>query len=1162
MYRNADELCLIYTHKFMKKAIYKLLIVASYSCIGMLGQLLLVGLCLAHSVDAQVKSVHEVVIETHYAHASLAEVFADIEAKTDFIFTFDRDDPFLINRYSMPDTKTTVADILKRLSRDYRLAFRQTNNNISTRKQAPEEPMAAPVMEVMIQVSGTVTAAADGEGLPGVNVLVKGSSTGTVTDISGAYSISTTGEDEVLVFSSIGYLTQEVPLNGRTVIDVAMSEDVQSLEEIVVIGYGTQRSKDVTGAVATVDQEAIENVPVSSIDQKMVGQVAGVQIQQVSGAPGGGTSVKIRGSGSLGAGNEPLYVVDGMPYSSDMNQTLNPLSFLDPNTIESITVLKDASSTAIYGSRGANGVIMITTKKGSYEQMRVNVSSMYGVQQVPQRGRPDLLNQRQFAQLQRDRIDIAVRQTENREPTLADYPEEYRDLEGLTGDGTDWYDLLLRTAPIQNHNVSVLKGTKDSRINANLSYFKQDGVLRHTGLERFSGKIGFESNLSEAVKVGASIQPTYVNQDRASTNQNRGDVLGVSLWANPISSPYNEDGSLNPYIVAPQSSYHSAWSFANPLFILQETTQSQKTFQNLGIAFAEWEIIPDLRVRSSLNTILESARYFGYVPSSVGAPNRPPTPGTGRSSNERRSSFNWLIENTLNYDKTFGNHQINALLGYTTQKFTSNRVELNASPFANDLIRTINAAQAIETWNEEVNEWSMISYLGRVNYAFNDRYLLTATFRSDGSSRFGSENRYALFPSVAAAWRVSEEAFFDNVDAVDDLKLRVSYGKSGNNNIGNYAHLAEITSGAYIFGNTQVTAASVGLPNPFLTWEESDQIDIGLDARLLDSRISLGLDYYRRKSVNMLLEDVIPAITGFSEQTINQGSVRNSGLEIAVGGYPLSGELSWSINANMAINRNKILSLNDNSVRILAGNNDGNPTHVSVVGKPIGQFFGFVLEGVYTPEDMENPDVIKTAQVYEGNVKYRDVDGDGVVNDVLDYTIIGNPHPDFIFGLTNNLSYKNLDLGIIINGQYGGQVMNGFRQSVDNLQGFFNVSQEWENRWRSREQPGDGIHSGVPILKPSWGHRVSTLWVEDASYLRIANVTLGYTLPESLIGRTGFIKGSRVYLTVQNLAMFTRYGGANPEAQAVNRDNTLAPGFDMTSYPLSRTTSVGINLSF
>ena len=747
--------------------------------------------------------------------------------------------------------------------------------------------MVAPVVAT---ITGTVTAATDGGELPGVNVLVKGSSVGTVTDVNGTYSINVANGDDVLVFSSIGYLTQEIAVNGRSTIDIALAEDVQSLEEIVVIGYGTQRSKDVTGSVATVDQQAIENVPVASIDQKMVGQVAGVQIQQVSGAPGAGTSVKIRGSGSLGAGNEPLYVVDGMPYSTDMSQSLNPLSFIDPNTIESITVLKDASSTAIYGSRGANGVVMITTKKGAYEQMQVNVSSMVGLQQAPQRGRPDLLNRRQFAELQRDRIGIAVRQVENREPVLTDYPEEYRDLESLTGDGTDWYGMLLQTAPIQNHNVSILKGTKDSRINASLGYFKQDGVLRHTGVERYSGKIGIESNLSEAIKVGVSLQPTFISQNRTNTNQNRTDVIGISLWANPISTPYDENGQLKPYVVVPQSSYHSAWSFPNPLFVLRETELSQKTFQNLGIAFAEWNILPNLRFKSSLNTILESSQFYSYNPSTVATPNRPPTPGTGQSINARGNSFNWLIENTVNYDKTFGDHQINALLGYTTQRFKSNNIVLNASPFSNDLVRTINAAQAIDTWGEVVEEWSMISYLGRVNYAYQDRYLLTATFRSDGSSRFGSENRYALFPSVAAAWRVSEEPFFDGIELIDELKLRVSYGKSGNNNIGNYAHLAEIGYGAYAFGDRQVTAASVGLPNPFLTWEESDQIDVGVDVELLDRRVSLAVDYYRRESNNMLLDDVIPAITGFNNQTINQGSVRNSGLEIAVGGYPLTGK--------------------------------------------------------------------------------------------------------------------------------------------------------------------------------------------------------------------------------------------------------------------------------
>ena len=354
----------------------------------------------------------------------------------------------------------------------------------------------------------------------------------------------------------------------------------------------------------------------------------------------------------------------------------------------------------------------------------------------------------------------------------------------------------------------------------------------------------------------------------------------------------------------------------------------------------------------------------------------------------------------------------------------------------------------------------------------------------------------------------------------------------------------------------------MGLSNPFLTWEESDQVDGGVDLELLNNRVSLTVDVYNRISKNMLLNDVIPAITGFNTQVVNKGNVRNRGLEVALGVRPLIGALKWDINANIAFNRNKVLSLNDKGDRILSGNNDNNPTHVTVVGQPIGQFFGFVLDGVYSDADIANPALIKTTQVYAGNPKYRDINGDGVINDFLDYTLIGNPYPKFIFGLTNNVTYKRFNLGIIVNGQQGGQVMNGLRQTVDNLQGFFNVRQAWTNRWRSTANPGDGMLYGVPKLTPSWGHRVNSSWVEDASFLRISNLSLGYSFPDNLVKKTGFVSGCRFYLTVQNLAIFTKYEGANPEAQSRDINNTLSPGFDISSYPLARTTSIGVNLQF
>ncbi|WP_339703067.1 TonB-dependent receptor [Algoriphagus aquimarinus] len=1143
----------------INKSILLLLQMTKYTLYGFLFQMLVLNVVLAHTIKAQ--KIDEVYVKVSFDEEKLLNVLHEVERQTEFQFTIHENETYLNQKVSVEANKISVEDLLKEIGSQTGLNFQQVNRNISM-WLAPRKGETKNVLTPIeaINVSGLVSDKT-GAPLPGVTIIVEGTTSGTVSDIDGKYSIDAEAGD-VLVFSFIGFSQQKVTIGNQAEINVIMLEDERALDEVVVVGYGTQRKEDVTGSVASVNEKTIKDLPVSSVDQKMIGQVAGVQIQQVSGAPGAGTSIKIRGSGSLGAGNEPLYVVDGMPYSSGMNQSLNPLMFIDPNNIESITILKDASSTAIYGSRGANGVIMITTKKGTYNQTNITFSAMAGVQQVPQKGRPNMLNKREFAQLQRDRIDLEVDLRENREATLEDYPEEYRNLDALTGRGTDWYDLILRDAPIQDYNFNLQKGTEDSRINFSLGYFNQQGVLKETGIERFSTKLGIETDIASNLKLGVSIQPTYISQQRANTNLNREDVLGVSIWANPISTPYDENGNLKPYVVAPQSKFHSAWSFANPLYVLQEMTTEQKSFQNLGLAFLEWSILPNLRFRSSLNTILEASKYFQYVPSTVGGSNRPPTAGTGNSTNTRYNSFNWLVENTVNYDLSFGDHSFNSLLGYTIQRFNSNNINLNASPYPNDLITTINAAQAINSWGEAVNEWSMISYLGRINYSFKERYLFTATFRADGSSRFGSDNRFAIFPSLAGAWRVSEEEFFKDISWIDNLKLRVSYGKSGNNNIGNYAHLANISAGSYVFGNTQVTGSSVGISNPGLTWEESNQIDVGLDFDFFNSRAFFMIDYFRRRSNSMLLEDVIPAITGFNSQTINQGSVQNTGIEISLGGTPIAGEFNWNISGNIAFNRNEVLSLNDNTVRILSGNNDGNPTHISVVGKPIGQFFGFVLEGVYTPEYLSQPGVVNSPQVYEGNVKYKDVNGDGFINDVLDYTIIGNPHPDFIFGLTNNFSYKNFDLGVIVNGQVGGQVMNGLRQTTDNLQGFFNVDRDWEARWRSTENPGDGIHSGVPKLKPSWGHRVSTLWVEDASYMRIANMTLGYTIPSSLSDKMKVLKSSRLYFTVQNLATFTNYKGANPEGQAANQNNTLAPGFDMTSYPLSRTMSLGINLSF
>lgn len=1127
--------------------------------------LLLVGVSYAYPSKAQEYLNRRLTLRAD--NQEIKKVLSDIEKSTEVRFVYSSQVIGSSLKVSIQKSNVTLGEVLENLLKPLKIGYELVGRKIILSSKFPTPDRASswlnsiPVVVPKQLVRGTVVDETGG-GLPGVSVVIRGTTRGTTTNVEGKFELDTPDGETTLVFSFVGYKSQEVVLGGQTSLKITMEPESKALNEVVVVGYGTQRAKDVTGAVATINQDIIKDLPVATLDQKMIGQVAGVQITQPSGSPGGGTSVRIRGSGSLGAGNEPLYVVDGMPYSAGLNQNLNPLLLINPNDIESINILKDASSTAIYGSRGANGVIIITTKKGTYNKTNVTMSAMTGVQTVPQKGRPDLMGQRDFAEYQRNRIDIAVRRAENRASTLNDYPVEYRDLDKLQGKGTDWYDLLLRDAAIHDYNVSVQKGSEDSRVDFSLGYFKQDGVLQYTGVERYSAKLSMETGIGKALTVGATIQPTFINQTRTNTNSNREDVLGVANWANPVASPYDENGNLLAYVRSPQSKYHSAWSFANPLFVLRETTQNQTQFQNLGSAYVEWRILPDLVARTSLNTIWSTSKFSQFIPSTIGGSNRPPVPGTGQATDNRGENFDWLVENTLTYNKAFGNHRINVLGGYTAQKFTSNNLNIGASPYANDLIQTINAAQTISSWNQNINDWSIISYLGRINYGFRDKYLLTATIRSDGSSRFGANNRYATFPSIAGAWRVSEEDFLKDNQTISSLKLRASYGTSGNNNIGNYRHLASINAGSYVFANNLVTASFVGLANPFLTWEESSQIDAGVDVELFKSNLLLTIDFYNRKSSNMLLNDVIPSITGFNSQIVNKGNVRNRGLEISLGGSPIAGALRWDVNANIAFNRNVVLSLNDNSDRILSGNNDGNPTHVSVVGKPIGQFFGFINDGIYTKADIENPAIIKSPQVYEGNPKYRDTNGDGIVSDLLDYAIIGNPQPNFTFGFSNNFSYKRFTLGVIINGQQGGQVMNGLRQSVDNLQGFFNVRSAWVDRFRSTEDPGSGVLSGVPKLAPSWGHRVNSIWVENASFLRIANVNFGYSLPDELMRKTGFIRSARIYASIQNLAMFTKYEGANPEAQSRDINNTLSPGFDMSSYPLSRTSSVGISVTF
>lgn len=1009
------------------------------------------------------------------------------------------------------------------------------------------------------RVTGKVTDKNDGSPIPGVTIKVKGSNAGTTSNSNGEYVLQT-NKEATLTFSYVGYDELSLQVNGQSALSAVLVPNNQRLDEIVVIGYGTTTKKDATGAVATLSAAQIKDIPVSSVDQKLKGQIPGVQISTTTGTPGGGTSIKIRGSGSIGAGDNPLFVVDGYPISNTSGQVSNPLNVINPNDIESITVLKDASSTAIYGSRGSNGVIVITTKQGTRGAPAVNVSAYTGVQTVPQKGRPQMLNATEFAQFRKDKIidDFAFR---GLTATDADIPEAFRN-PAQYGEGTNWYNEILHTAPQQSIDASISGGSENSKYAFSLGYLNQDGTLKYTGFERLSVRMNTESKIGKRLRIGLSLAPTHSVQRLNSFENDFVDVLSRSLWLSPLVPLTDGNGNRTPYVISPDM-----YAGPNPLNSLEFAGTKSKSFRGLGTAFAELEIMPGLKARYSFNVDYIQNSSFVFNPSFVGGINAPP-PVVPNSSTNKSNSFNWLSEALLTYDKSFGtDHRLNAVLGYSAQQERAESLSLFADNYPDDKIQTINAASIISSFGEDVQKWSIISYLARLNYSYKDKYLFTATVRTDGSSRFGQNNRYGTFPSAALAWRVSQEDFMKNISWISDLKLRGTYGLSGNYNIGNYTYITNIGSSNYAFGgNLAGGRVPTSLNNPNLTWEESSQLDLGIDMGILKDRVNFTLDYYRRITKGMLYNSEIPLSSGYSNAIINSGEIENKGFEFGITSSNLQGEFKWNTSANIAFNRNKVLALNENDDPIFSGRSgEGSYQHITQVGRPVGEFYGYVLEGIYKNQaDLDNSPKHVTSVV--GSIKYKDVDGNGIIEAVKDFDVIGSPQPNFIWGLTNNFAYKGFDLNILLVGSQGGQILKTANQFLLNTDGIFNVDRKVLNRWRSEADPGDGMTpttNGARVIYRD----VNSSWVEDASFMRIQNITLGYKINEKLLASSKVIKGARIYTSVQNLATFTKYSGSNPEVSrntisgnAVS--NALVPGEDFTNYPLPRTFILGVNLTF
>lgn len=999
-------------------------------------------------------------------------------------------------------------------------------------------------------VRGVVTSDPDKEPVPGALVSIKGTQKGTVTDIDGVFSIDAAPGD-VLVISFVGFTTKEVAVvAGQTNLSINLAYSTSDLSEVVVVGYGSQLKREVTGAVQTVAGNDLRDMPVSQITNKLQGRLAGVQINQTTGRPGAGMSVRIRGQLSVSAGSEPLYVVDGFPITGS-------IANINPDEIEDITVLKDAASTSLYGSRAANGVVLITTTKGKANQTNVALNVYTGLQHVPTYNRLEMMNAEEFAQFKKEFFEDAKQPV----PDIFQNPAQYRNK------NNDWFDALLQVAPMSNYNLTVTSNTDRSNTSLVAGVFDQKGVVINTDYQRYSMRLNTDYKILDNLRVGINVAPTYVYDFSPRTDGDRSQGLlfnAIHTW--PIMDIYDQNGDLTYFNRFP-SNTGNIWAYANWVRAAKEITNVTKTTNLLSNAFAEYKPIKGLTIKSTFNAEIRNSNFTFFNPSTATNSLNAPIPTVARYTRETNDDLSWLNENLVTYAKTYGDHGFDVLLGYTNQYYRNERTTINANTYADDRIPTIQGAINIDRNSSTtgINEWSLTSLLSRLNYNYKGKYLLTAAIRGDGSSRFGANNRWGIFPSVSAGWVMSDEEFLKTNEKISFLKLRGSFGVTGNNNIGNYTQYALVNNTInHVFNNNVVPGAGLtSLANANLGWETTKQFDMGIDLGLFDDRIQFVYDYYQKNTTNLLYSVQIPQESGFGSFNDNIGEIKFWGHEFSINTRNTDGRFKWTTSANISFNRNKVIALADGIDRVYGS------FHITQVGKPFGQFYGLVKLGNYmNAEDLaNNPKVPGRSTV--GSIKLKDINGDGIItnggnND--DRTIIGNPFPDFTYGIVNNFQYGKWDMSIVGSGSYGNELLMRHLYSTANLDGVFNMVRRAKDRFRSPENPGEGIFGttvgggNVTGIERDW---MNTNFIYDASFFTIKNITIGYDAGKL----TKFVKSARFYASIQNVYTWTPYwGGSNPESSMQGNGQgdggNLSQGIDFLGYPIPRTFTIGANINF
>ena len=959
-----------------------------------------------------------------------------------------------------------------------------------------------------------------GETVIGASVMEKGTTNGTITGIDGDFSLNMS-PNGTLVVSFVGYKTQEVQVKGQKQLQVVLSEDAEMLDEVVVIGYGTMKKSDLTGAVSSIGNKDIKDSPVSNLGQAIQGKISGVQIVD-AGKPGDNVSIKIRGLGSIN-NCDPLVVIDGVP--TDLG-----LSSLNMADVERLDVLKDASATAIYGSRGANGVVMITTKRGTEGKGKLAVSANYSFQNAT--NVPSLLNAAQYAELSND---MMVNSGRNPNPEWAN-PSEL-------GAGTDWMDELLRTGVMQNYTVSYSGGNEKSHYYVSGGFLDQSGIVKSVNYRRFTFQSNSDAQVLKWLKFSNNI--TFSADTKKSGSYNIGDALK----ALPIYPVKNEDGSWS----GPDGNSEWYGSTRNPIGPTELNKSQTDGYNFLANLTAELTFTKWLKFKSTFGYDAKFWFIDNFTPKYNWKPT--PTEETSRYKSDNKS-FTYLWDNYFLFDHTFAEkHRVGLMAGMSAQWNTNDYLNAQKNVFMFDNVHEMDNGEEMYAIGGNETEWALLSYMARVNYSYEDRYLLTATIRRDGSSRFGKKHRWGTFPSVSVAWRASQEMWFPKNDYINDLKVRAGYGVTGSQaSVGNYSYLASYNTSVYPFGissGNQTALVSSTLANPYIHWEEVAQTNIGFDASLFNSRVMFSFDAYLKETRDMLVKASIPITSGFEDTTTtytNAGKVRNQGIEMSLHTINLTGELGWETNLTATYNKNKIKDLNSDVPYYI---NQINNSYVTMLAKdyPINVFYGYVTDGIFQNQSEVNTHAVQPG-AEPGDIRFRDLNNDGVIND-SDRTVIGNPNPSWLFSMNNSLSYKGFELSVFLQGIAGNKIYNA--NNIDNtgMAAAYNQTTDVLKRWQ-----GEGTSNSMPRAvfgDPNQNTRVSDRFVENGSYLRLKNITLSYTFPKQWLQKAQ-IENARLSLSCENVATITGYSGFDPEV-GIN-------GIDQNRYPISRTFSLGLNFNF